>query len=212
MSYNFQSGNFNTFTTGGRCKITQSISHENQNWSGLTGNNMALLDDPRLIDNDGWRLADQQIPLDYTDPSPASISFNFSPDAKGKITYAVDGAWLRSGLINVKANQTIRVLWNFLVGDHRPGFNDFALMEIIDNQDRLLTQQVLYQASQNLSSWASGWQRGDWTCGSAGTVSVKIIICNAHQNNPGIQPDDDIRADATRYPSGLLIDSIQILF
>jgi len=211
MSYDFQSGTFESCIAKGRCRIIQNIFHENQTWSSQIGDNMALLDDPRLIDNDGWRLDDQQIPAEYAEPNPVSINFNFSPDAKGKVTHAVDGAWLQSGPVSLQASQTVRVLWNFLVGDHRPGFNDFALLEILDDQGEVLTRQVLYQATQQLTAWASGWQRTDWTCTVTGTFSVRISSCNAHQNNSGILPDDEIRADATRFPSGLLIDSIQVL-
>lgn len=211
MNNRFQSGNFDDFLVEGRCKIIQNISHRGQAWLSDSGHYMAVLDDPRLVDNDGRRIANDQVPNDYSSLEPARVEFSFSPDVKGRTTHAVDGAWLQKNDIVLLQDQGIRIVWNFLVGDHIPGFNDFALLQVFDDQSTILHEEVLYQATEKLSAWSSGWRTTDWFCMADCAISLKISVANGYQVNPGIQAGDATLKNATRFPSGLLLDCIEIL-
>ncbi|MGZ8095113.1 MAG: hypothetical protein ACXWUD_02595 [Methylosarcina sp.] len=211
MNNYFQTGTFNGFNIEGRCKIIQNISHYGQTWFSESGHYMALLDDPRLVDNDGRRFDDSQVPIGYSSRRTAVINFSFHPDAKAKTTHAVDGAWLQKTGITLQQNQGIRIVWNFLIGDRIPGFNDFLLLEIHDDNNSVLHQEVLYQATEKLFDWASGWRSTDWICTGDSTISVKVSVANGYQTNPDIQAGPDTLKNATRYPSGLLVDCIEII-
>lgn len=211
MNNSFQTGTFDGFTVTGRCKIIQKISHRGQGWISESGHYMALLDDPRLVDNDGWRTVDDQVPASYSSPQAAVVDYSFNPDTNGRITHGVDGARLQTGFLMLLQGQTVSIVWNFLIGDHIPGHNDFALLQIIDDQNQLIFETVLYQATEKLSAWASGWRVSEWTCPADCTASIAITVANGYQVNPGIEAGDATLQDASRYPSGLLLDSIEIV-
>lgn len=211
MNYSFQTGTFADLSVEGRCKIIQKISHHGQSWISDSGHYMALLDDPRLCDNDGWRTPDDQVPESYSNQQAIVVDYSFSPDAKNRITHGVDGARIQTGYVSLLQGQIVRITWNFLIGDHIPGHNDFAVLQIFDDQNLGIHEAVLYQATQKLSSWASDWHSTEWTCPANCTARICITVANGYQLNPGIQAGDATLQDASRFPSGLLLDSIEIL-
>ncbi len=215
MNNSFQTGTFDGFTVEGRCKIVQKISHHGQSWLSESGHYMALLDDPRLCDNDGWRTPDDQVPNDYSDRQAIVVDYNFT-DADDRTTYGVDGARLQTDFFTLQQGQTVRIVWNFLVGDQKDNRNDFVVLQIFDDQNTSLYEMVLYQAKQEvlqeLAPWYSGWQTTQWTCPVNCKARIIITVANGYQRDSGdTQAGDATLQDASRFPSGLLLDSIEIV-
>lgn len=215
MNNNFHTGTFSGFAVEGRCKISSNYSHHGTGWLSDSGRFMAVLDDPNLIKKpDGFRKPADQIPPGYSSTQIAAVEYQLNPDCDDRLTQSIDGASLRKDDIDLLKNQRLRIVWNFLVGDHRPNFNDFALLQISGQPDQILFEAVLCQARQRdlRSKWASGWRITDWICPEDCRVSVKISVANGYQLNPGGNPAGSATLkDARRYPSGLMLDRIEIM-
>ena len=209
----FQQGTFNGFTVKGRCKITQHVFHkpESKTWFSDTGHFMAVLDDPSLADNDGKRIPDEKIPNLYIGKQAAPVLYTINSDHDGKITHAIDGAVLERNGIKVHKTEEIAINWNFLVSDHRPGFNDFAVWQIFKPDGAEIHSQILYQAVENTFAWSTGWRCSKWRCPEDGTIKIRLTIANGYQLALGIDEDHTTLRNARRFPSGLLLDGIEIL-
>jgi len=209
----FQRGTFSGFTVKGRCKIVQRIYHtpESKTWFSDSGHFMAVLDDPSLIDNDGKRIPDEKVPNQYIDKQAAPILYTILSDHNGKITHAIDGAVLEKSDIKLHKDEEVAINWNFLVRDHRPGFNDFALLQIFKPDGAEIHHQILYQAVQNTFAWSTGWRCSKWRCPADATIKIRLTIANGYQLDLGIDEDHTTRKNARRFPSGLLLDGIEIL-
>ena len=197
LKKSFESGDLNGFQVGGRCHVSVSIPTPNGTLKARSGLFFAVIDDPSMANQDGVRLPG---------PPPVLKTRNYrKTGTDGLMTIGVNGAMLALNHVQVAKNATIRFWWAFIGKDKREGCNDFALFEIVDEDNNILHRRWLCETRFSLfESWTVFQHVNDFE----GTVNLRWVSSNGRT---AIDEDEVEQAFHRTYPCTLLLDAIEII-
>ncbi len=222
----FQKGNFDGFSVHGRCRVDKDFKHRLEPGNTIKtpgfGHSMAILDDPNLIDHtDGTRLSSAKLPANALTPPATAKSFDTSDysftDASQQITRGTDGACLEVTGVKIKAGHMIKLQWDFVRYEDRFDMNDFALVEILDEDTTgLINRDYLVQSSKmkrsdGMPRWSSGWMQYSWLAKNNSKITARIVVSNGYTYSGVIGPDPLQKVTSRAFPSGLLLDGIWLV-
>ncbi|CAG7855936.1 hypothetical protein MCAMS1_00254 [biofilm metagenome] len=231
----FQQGTFSGYKVKGRCKVVSEYTHQiEQHGFRLKkpayGRFMAILDDPALVDeNDGARLRNSQMDNSYVEKAAVEFSeeSGFSGNVKpaytitnpdGLTTASKDGAYLGVNQLTVNAGQAVLIRWDFLIGQNNVnnplGLNDFALVDIVDAENKLLIKRQILSQTLDIPDgcWSTGWRSFVWPFAKKTKVNVSIVVCNGYSYSDDNPYTAEQIGDGSRsFPSGLLIDCVTVI-
>ncbi len=226
----FQLGTLEGFNAHGRCKVIKEYEHQLENSANRlkkpgSGAFMVILDDPGLIEEpDGVRIPNNQVSDTYVEKQPVEFSEKSLSGIErpayqlttpeGLKTASKDGAYLETThALAIGSRVTIR--WDFLIGepgDNAFALNDFALVDIIDPKNNSLEhRRVLCQTTDIVQGrWSTGWRSFTWLSAKKFKAKIRIVVCNGYSYSDTNPPTADQLEVARSFPSGLLIDCVNV--
>lgn len=157
----------------------------------------AAVNNPHMRQADGFRSPDPWPTREY--------GFKIS---QRRMVHATGGAWLDCAGVVIETNEELRFLYNFVLFESQPMFNDFALFLAIDEDGAIVQREVLAEVRALGDVAEAGWAGKTWAPPRRFEGTLRWVASNGFVASPN-DPPSGPSPGANSSP--LLLDRVEVL-